>query len=363
MLVETDAAWLAAQAHALDSDASLAAEVVPRLARAGLFAHGVPEHLGGLGGKISLAIESVAQVASLSLSAAFVLWAQCVMIQMLSQSDRTALRDLHVERLMAGRTAGAPGLSNIIKFLSGIEAINVVATPAPHGGWTLKGTVPWCTNLRRERFLVAIAVAKDEGGPPMIVALPSDRTGLMRSGDLDLIALRGTNTASITLDAVQIESSDLLADIAPTFLPRVRPVFLGLQCGLSIGLARASVAQALQNAASAEHILAAPIKELAQRLEATADTLKSGVDNGTFVDSPHRLFRLRLELNACVQEAIQFELQASGGRAFLRRGDFIRRWRESAFIPIVTPSVTQLLAELAKHPTRSAAAGNSSGLF
>jgi len=33
---------------------------------------------------------------------------------------------------------------------------------------------------------------------------------------------------------------------------------------------------------------------------------------------------------------------------FRKRGGFARRWRESAFIPIVTPSVIQLRAELQK---------------
>src|SRR5256885_6047846 len=83
-----------------------------------------------------------------------------------------------------------------MKFLSGLEALNIRATAREGGGWLLNGSVPWCTNLRGPRFLAAIAVARDDGAPPMIVALPSDRPGLERSPDLELIALRGTNTRS-----------------------------------------------------------------------------------------------------------------------------------------------------------------------
>ena len=45
------------------------------------------------------------------------------------------------------------------------------------------------------------------------------------------------------------------------------------------------------------------------------------------------------------------ELQASGGKAYLQDRDtnFARRWRESAFVPIITPSLTQLQVELQKH--------------
>jgi len=45
---------------------------------------------------------------------------------------------------------------------------------------------------------------------------------------------------------------------------------------------------------------------------------------------------------------IQLELQASGGKAYLSEhgAGFARRWRESAFVPIVTPSLVQLRTEL-----------------
>ncbi|EWM40207.1 putative acyl-CoA dehydrogenase domain protein [Bordetella holmesii 70147] len=43
-------------------------------------------------------------------------------------------------------------------------------------------------------------------------------------------------------------------------------------------------------------------------------------------------------------------MQTSGGKAYLH-GDgngFARRWREAAFLPIVTPSLIQLKTELAR---------------
>ena len=62
------------------------------------------------------------------------------------------------------------------------------------------------------------------------------------------------------------------------------------------------------------------------------------------------LFRLRIALAERVRDALQLELQAGGGRAYHRDQPlgFARRWAESAFIPIVTPSLTQLQGELLK---------------
>jgi hypothetical protein len=58
-----------------------------------------------------------------------------------------------------------------------------------------------------------------------------------------------------------------------------------------------------------------------------------------------------------VQESVQLELQGSGGRAYLRDHlpDFGRRLQESAFIPVVTPSLTQLQGELSKLAAAAAA--------
>ena len=65
-------------------------------------------------------------------------------------------------------------------------------------------------------------------------------------------------------------------------------------------------------------------------------------------DWPARLFRIRIGLAEAAANAVQLELQASGGKAYLSEhgAGFARRWRESAFVPIVTPSLVQLRAEL-----------------
>ena len=55
--------------------------------------------------------------------------------------------------------------------------------------------------------------------------------------------------------------------------------------------------------------------------------------------------------------AVQLELQSSGGKAYLTEhgSGFARRWRESAFVPIVTPSLVQLRAELQRQKREATA--------
>lgn len=344
--------WLDRQAEALDEDPPAGTELITRLGAAGFLRIGVPAREGGAGGGLVDAVEAIAAVARRSLTAAFMFWGQRAFIEYLLQSPNEALRQRSLPELLAGTRAGATGLSNAMKFLSGIEQLNVRARGA--GPWRLDGQVPWATNLHPAGFQVALAVAREDGAPPFVIALPGERAGLSRSPDLDLIALRGSHTAALRLQDLQADAADLIHPLAPQFLPRVRPAFLGLQCGLSIGLAEASLAAAGARLGPARTVLAEPLAQAEAALQRHRDALFEGLADGSFVAQAAALFRLRIALAQDVQQALQLELLASGGRAYHRdQGDpralgFARRWRESAFIPIVTPSLSQLQGELAK---------------
>ncbi len=344
------AAWLHDHAEELDATPALAEQVVPQLAAAGLFAIGVPQDQGGSGGTVVDAIDAIAAVAEHSVTSAFVFWGQRTFIEYILQSPNAALRDKWLAPLMRGEYAGATGLSNAMKFLSGIESLQITAT-AVDDGWRLDGSLAWITNLRKAGFIAAAAVNQADGGPPAIVAFTSEAAGVVRSGDLDLIALRGSNTAAVKLNGVAIDAADLIHANAREYLPPVRPAFLGMQCGLSIGLARASLRAAQTLAGNLRGPLTERIEALRATLENTVDELKAGVADGRFKTAAAPMFKLRIALADIVQQAVQLELQASGGKAYLQGGDqhFARRWRESAFIPIVTPSLTQLQMELQKH--------------
>ena len=341
--------WLAAHAASLDECGQHSEAVLPQLARHGLPGIGVPRALGGEGGDVRDALQAIAGVAEESLTAAFMLWGQRTFIEYLLQSPNEGLRERWLAALLAGRQAGATGLSNAMKFLSGLEQLQVRAE-ARAEGWLVHGRLPWVTNLRGGRFIVAAAVA-GEGEAPFVVALPCDRAGLRRGTDLDLIALRGSDTAAIDLDSVHVDARDLIHANARQFLPRVRPAFLGLQCGLAIGVARASLAAARAQGGPARSVLSQPIADAEGALQATADALHAGLGDGRFATQAPALFRLRIRLAEIALQAVGLELQASGGRAYQRDQPlgFARRWREAAFVPIVTPSLTQLQGELDRH--------------
>ncbi len=347
-------AWIAERADEIDTTAGLASELLPKLAEAGFFAAGVPIDRGGAGGDVVDGVAAISAVAEQSLAAAFVLWSQKTYIEYLLQSTNRDLGEAKLPLLLAGGVAGATGLSNAMKFLAGLEPLQITAV-SDGDALVLNGRMPWVTNLRPEGFLVAAAVDREDGGPAFVVSLSHDDTGLERTRDLALMGMRSSNTAAIGLSDVRIGSDRILAERASEWLPRVRPGFAGLQCGMSIGLARRSIAEASQGAGSGRGVLAQPIGDVRSRLDRAENRLHAGLRSREFEANAIPLFELRIELAEIVEEAVSLELQASGGRAFLAEPgrDFARRWREAAFIPIVTPSLVQLKAALQK--TRAAA--------
>ncbi len=348
--------WLQRHAPALNDGSADDEALLPALAAARLFHAGVPQEAGGSGGDVRDAVEAIAAVAEHSLAAAFVFWGHRTFIEYLLQSPNTALRARLLPALLDGRHAGATGLSNAMKFLSGIESLQIEAR---HGarGWQLDGQLPWVTNLRKSGFVFAAAVSGAEGAPPFIVALDSVRAGVVRSDDLDLIAMRGSNTAALRIDAALIDAGDVITPDARAWLPRVRPAFLGMQCGMSIGLARAALSAAQARCNSSRSVIQDTLDEVSAALRQLSSALHRGLAEGVFVVDAAALFGIRIELAVQVQRAVQLELQASGGRAYLvdPHFGFARRLQESAFVPVITPSVTQLQGELQRQASAQAA--------
>ncbi|SEU42734.1 Acyl-CoA dehydrogenase [Burkholderia cepacia] len=348
-------AWLEANADALDVDPSRAADILPQLVRSRTVAVGVPEVMGGTGGTIADAIDTVAGVAQRSLTAAFVLWGHRTFIEYVLQSDNDALRARWLTPLLDGEVAGATGLSNAMKYLSDIEPLQMHAARSG-SAFVLNGSLPWITNLRREGFIAAAAFDHDDGTPPSVFAIPHDARGVERSDDLDLIGLRASNTAALRVSDTVLDESYRVAADAPAWLARVRPAFLGLQCGMSIGLARRALLATLDASEPSRASIGAEIRELETTLADQAAQLKRGVLDGTFFHAPAAMFELRIALVETVSQAVSLEVQATGGRGYLRgQSGSARRVREASFIPIVTPSLVQLKSQLARHRRAAAA--------
>lgn len=341
--------WLAESANGIDLGTVPASEILPRLAEAGLTRIGVPVELGGAGGDLPDAVAAIAAVARQSMAAAFILWGHRSYTEFLLQSDNAALRERQLPDLLAGRIAGASGLSNVMKSLAGLEPLQISAR-SEGSELVVDGKLPWVTNLRSAGFHVAAAADPAEGGPAMILSLSHDDAGLQRSDDLDLIAMRSSDTAALSFSGLHIPRDRILAHDAQQWLAAIRPSFLTLQCGMSIGLAARALDEAEATAGRGREVLEDDIQSVRDEHRKVVTTITNGLRSNVFAAHPEALFELRIQLADIVTNAVALELQAGGGRCYLREkgSDFARRWREAAFVPVVTPSVVQLRGALAQ---------------
>jgi alkylation response protein AidB-like acyl-CoA dehydrogenase len=342
--------WIGDTTDGLDTGVESPSTVLPRLAGAGLTAAGVPRAAGGGGGDVVDGVTAIAATAEKSLTAALVLWAQRTYIEYLLQSPNRQIGERLLPGLLSGRLAGATALSNAMKFLAGLEPLQIAARQEGNA-LVLDGKMPWVTNLRTEGFHVAAAVDRADGGPAFIASLADDDEGLERSVDHSLLGLRSSNTAAVRVSDVRISAERILCDNAAEWLPLVRPAFTGLQCGMSIGLARRSLDETGKNIGTGRNVLAEPLIDTGRRLDRAEARLFDGLRSREFEVDAVTLFQLRIILAEIMAEAVSLELQATGGRAYLagHGKDFARRWREAAFIPLITPSLTQLKAAIVQN--------------
>lgn len=339
-------AWLEQHAEALNAgEADVSLALLQQLGQGDVFRHGIPEALGGLGDTLEDAIRAIAKVAEYSVTAAFVSWSQRTYIEYLLTAKADHLAAFRFKELLAGEYAGATGLSNAMKFLSGLEPLQVQAEAVAEG-WKLNGKLPWVTNFHPNGFTVAVAADSAQG--PLLFLVPSDRLGFDRRPNLDLIGLKGSSTAAANLNDVVVSDVDLLSAHAKQYLPAIRPAFLGLQCALSLGLIQRSVQQV--TAKKHSNLVEAQVTLIQSQFNDYLAALFSGIASGEFVQQASDLFKIRIGLSELTQQAIQLELCSTGGKCYLTpyEDGFTRRLTESAFIPIVTPSVLQLKTELSR---------------
>jgi alkylation response protein AidB-like acyl-CoA dehydrogenase len=345
MGADTFGARLAAAASAMNDGAGDAREALHLLAEHGALRHGVPQELGGAGDTLWQAVEAIAEVAQECLTTGFLFWCQRVFIEYLLHTPNHALRDALLPDMLSAQRAGATGLSNAMKHLGGLEPLRTTAVYRS-GNVQLDGVLPWVSNLQPNRFVVAVA-AQVDAQQAVVLAVPAEAQGVERGETFQLLGLQSSETAPVALRSVQLPRHWLLSEDAQTFLRTVRPGFLLLQCGLPMGIARRALQEASAKGKGAKAILAERIEQACarwQRLQQQTRrfALKSGVDGPAL----RQLFQTRIDWVALAINAVQLELEATGGVAYFRDSGTARRLREVTFLPVLTPSTAQLALQL-----------------
>lgn len=332
-------------AHAMNNGGGNAQRVLQWLSREGYLQRAVPRLYGGDGSRLWEAVEAIADVSALCLTSGFLFWCQRVFIEYLLHTPNEPLREHLLPDILAVRRAGATGLSNAMKHLGGLEPLRTQATLLDDGV-VLDGFLPWVSNLQPQRFVVAVAAQVDERRA-IVAAVPAEADGVLRGDDLQLLGLQSSQTATLTLRHVYLSHQWLLSEDAHEFLASVRPGFLLLQCGLPMGIAHRALQEAQAKMQSAKQALEEKADTLCLQWQALAEHTRALATQDELPASAlPELFQTRIRWVRLAVQAVHLEAEATGGAAFLRDSDAARRLREVAFLPVLTPSATQLALQL-----------------
>ncbi len=110
--------------------------------------------------------------------------------------------------LAAGDQFATVGISHLTTSRQHVQKPPVLAEPVA-GGFRITGEIPWVTSGGRAAVLVAGAMLED--GQQILFALPMTRPGIEVAAGWPLLALTGSATGPVRLNAVTIHDSDLLA--------------------------------------------------------------------------------------------------------------------------------------------------------
>lgn len=339
--------WYGERASDVDTMCQSAHDGLRHAAERGVLGLGVDEALGGSGGTIEEMAETIAIVASQCMTSAFVMWCHRMLISYISNSDNEFLVNEILPDILQVNRLGATGLANAIKHAASLEELSVHAR-IEGDKVHLNGGIRWASNLVDDRFIVGVA-AKREDGNPILIAVPADAPGVKAGAPYPLVGLEGTCSSSLKFEDVVLDKKWVVSwDLFP-FIETIRPEFLVLQSGLGWGLADAAFESI--NTTHARQVPA--LQQRLEVLESRYTALVQDVQELSRIPrwdlkQKYRGLKTRKEIAELAVDAVWLELEAAGGRAYMGASATARRLRESAFLPVQSPSLVQLTHELSQ---------------
>ncbi|WP_107120000.1 acyl-CoA dehydrogenase family protein [Streptomyces regalis] len=331
-------------ADRLDADeAGQARQVLTWLAEADATDLGAP---GNAGGGLPGMAEVISALAARCVSSAFTTWAHRMCLEYLLMSG-TPYALAQAERLRAGTVPGVTGMASAFRELAGCGSLEITAT-ATGDGYELSGPIRWASNLYDDAVLVT--AARTDTGDRIVVVLPLDSEGISVGRPFPLLALGSTASSYLNLKDVKVPHEQVLTRDFEGFLTSVRGTFLTLQTALCVGLAGTCLDNARASLTGVNTVFAGDVDRATGRLSVARTAMRDVARRVGSGNPATRMEMLSMRLAAAevATEAATLEAKTAGGRGYARTSGASRRFRESFFIPVQSPSEAQLKWELAQ---------------
>ena len=284
------------------------------------------------------------EIAAVDLSVAFGIWAHTMVITYLRTADTDYVRYV-LPALENGTRPGVTGMAPAFKEAAGAGVIDLTATPS-EDGYLLNGSLAWASNLAEDAVIVT--AARTPAGERLLVAFDGCAPGVTLGTPFELLGLNATASAGITLENVPVPQGQVLSRDFDAFISAVRPTFLILQTSECLGVADAAIDAAAARLSGLNEVLAEDVVEVIERVTNviyTQELISAVLDDAAVVDRV-KLLELRLAAARAAVDATALEVRVAGGAGYAQNSPASRRFREAAFIPVQSPSETQLRWEL-----------------
>jgi alkylation response protein AidB-like acyl-CoA dehydrogenase len=286
------------------------------LAQSGVLAAFIPAESGGTEAREPVIIESLVAIAERCLTTALALtqWASACRIVAAGPPE---VRAAWLPALARGDTSTTVGISHLSTSRRHLAA-PALAVKRDADGWRLDGTCPWVTGADACDSIVTGALSAS--GEQLFFIVPTDAAGLSIAPPLEMLALSGSRTSSVSLEGVR-----------PAAV--ITPAGSGIRTGglattaLALGSARTSLA-VLDAEAKQRPGLTPVADRMREELADLAARLDSAAAEGI---APESRDRLRGDANSLVLRAAQAALTASKGAGFVAGHPAERLVRESLF--------------------------------
>jgi len=198
-------------AAAIDRANAFPAELWPEMGTLGLLGITVPEALGGAGMGYLAHVVAVEEIARASASVALSYGAHSnLCVNQIALNGSPAQQAKYLPGLIAGTAVGALAMS---EAGAGSDVVAMALRAKPKGdAYVLTGHKYWITNGPDADTLVVYAKTDPAAGSRGITAFLIERTmkGFSTSPHFDKLGMRGSNTAELIFDHVEVPAANVL---------------------------------------------------------------------------------------------------------------------------------------------------------
>ncbi len=299
-------------------------------ANSGVFRWFIPAQYGGWNWSESDILRGYLALSQSCLTTTFVLTQWHAACRRILSTSNVALRDRLAPQLATGEVYATVGISHLTTSRQHLSQPVLKATRTPEG-FVLKGSSPWVTGACAADLLVLGATLDDAS--QILVAVPTDRGGVIRRPGLDLLALTASCTGPVELEDVRVSHDEVLAGPVRNVMQSTAGgggSSGGLQTSLlAIGLVGSAVDYMLEQSRNRESL-----RPVVLKLQSEFVQLRNSLEQLTAGESVCTAGELRRQANSLVLRATQSALQTAKGAGFVE-GHPAGRWAREALFFLV----------------------------